>query len=40
MFQLVLSYEWVKELGVEVLTEEKKPILLESCANKERMKTK
>ena len=34
------GYEWVKELGVEVLTEEKKPILLESCANKERMKTK
>lgn len=32
------GYEWVKELGVEVLTEEKKPILLESCANKERMK--
>ena len=34
------GYEWVKELGVEVLTEEKRPILLESCANKERMKTK
>ncbi|MFQ8706110.1 MAG: Fe-S cluster assembly ATPase SufC [Thomasclavelia sp.] len=34
------GYEWVKELGVEISTEEKKPIILESCANKERMKTK
>lgn len=34
------GYEWVKELEVEISTEEKKPIILESCANKERMKTK
>ena len=34
------GYDWVKELGVEIATDEKKPILLESCANKERMKAK
>ena len=34
------GYDWVKELGVEIVTNEKKPILLESCANKERMKIK
>lgn len=32
------GYEWVKELGIEIATDEKQPILLESCANKERMK--
>ena len=30
----------VKELGIEITSDEKKPILLESCANKERMKIK
>ena len=35
------GYEWVKKLGVEIAgEEEKKPILLENCANKERIKSK
>ena len=34
------GYDWVKELGIEITSDEKKPILLESCANKERMKIK
>lgn len=34
------GYEWVKELGVEVVTDKKQPIILESCANKERLKNK
>ena len=29
------GYDWVKELGIEITSDEKKPILLESCANKE-----
>lgn len=34
------GYNWVKELGIELVTEKKQPIILESCANKERTKTK
>lgn len=35
------GYEWVKELGVEIAPEEvKQPIILESCAAKERTKLK
>ena len=34
------GYDWVKELGIDIASDEKKPILLESCANKERMKIK
>ncbi|WP_249029799.1 Fe-S cluster assembly ATPase SufC [Tannockella kyphosi] len=32
------GYEWVKELGIELKQEEKKVILLESCAKKESSK--
>ncbi len=34
------GYRWVRELGIEIPTEKKERIILESCANKERMKTK
>ncbi len=34
------GYDWVKELGIEITSDEKKPNLLEGCANKERMKNK
>jgi len=35
------GYEWVKELGIEIKTEEaKKPIVLESCGTKERLNPK
>ena len=35
------GYEWVKKLGVTIAgEEEKQPILLESCANNERIKSK
>lgn len=34
------GYDWVKELGIETQVMKMKPILLESCANKERMKIK
>ncbi len=30
------GYVWIKELGYELKSEDKKPIILENCANKER----
>ena len=34
------GYSWVKELGIEIEQERKQPIILESCANKERFAKK
>lgn len=34
------GYSWVKELGIELVSDKKQPIILESCANKERTKNK
>lgn len=31
------GYEWVRELGIEIQNDEKKPIILENCGKKEHM---